>query len=71
LWLIPKARPIARTGNAAGAYASKKLAKGEVREDYDEFPEIYDRRPREGKVERTFQSMLERYPGEITTTSPI
>jgi type I restriction enzyme R subunit len=36
-----------------------------IREEYDELPEIYDRRIWEDKVERTFQFMFERYPGEI------
>jgi type I restriction enzyme R subunit len=36
-----------------------------IREEYDELPEIYDRRLWEDKVERTFQFMFERYPGEI------
>jgi type I restriction enzyme R subunit len=36
-----------------------------IREEYDELPEVYDRRLWEEKVERTFQFMFERYPGEI------
>ena len=36
-----------------------------IREEYDELPEVYDRRLWEDKVERTFQFMFERYPGEI------
>jgi type I restriction enzyme R subunit len=41
-----------------------------IREEFDELPEVYDRRLREEKVERTFQFMFERYPGEIATVSP-
>jgi type I restriction enzyme R subunit len=36
-----------------------------IREEYDDLPEVYDRRLWEDKVERTFQFMFERYPGEI------
>jgi hypothetical protein len=36
-----------------------------IREEYDELPEVYDRRLWENKVERTFQFMFERYSGEI------
>jgi type I restriction enzyme R subunit len=36
-----------------------------IREEYDQLPEIYDRRLWEDKVERTFQFMFERYPGDI------
>jgi hypothetical protein len=36
-----------------------------IREEYDDLPEVYDRRLWEEKVERTFQFMFERYPGEI------
>jgi hypothetical protein len=36
-----------------------------IREEYDELPEVYDRRLWEDKVERTFQFMFERYSGEI------
>ena len=36
-----------------------------IREEYDELPEVYDRRLWEDKVERTFQFMFERYPGDI------
>jgi type I restriction enzyme R subunit len=34
-----------------------------IREEYDELPEVYDRRLWEEKVERTYQFMFERYPG--------
>jgi type I restriction enzyme R subunit len=37
-----------------------------IREEYDDLPEVYDRRLWEDKVERTFQFMFERYHGEIT-----
>jgi type I restriction enzyme, R subunit len=37
-----------------------------IREEYDELPDVYDRRLWEEKVERTFQFMFERYPGEVT-----
>jgi type I restriction enzyme R subunit len=40
-----------------------------IREEYDELPEVYDRRLWQEKVERTFQFMFERYPGDIV--SPI
>ena len=36
-----------------------------IREEFDELPEVYDRRLWKEKVERTFQFMFERYPGEI------
>jgi hypothetical protein len=36
-----------------------------IREEFDELPEVYDRRLWEDKVERTYQFMFERYPGEI------
>jgi type I restriction enzyme R subunit len=36
-----------------------------IREEYDTLPEVYDRRLWEDKVERTFQFMFERYPGEV------
>ena len=36
-----------------------------IREEYDELPEVYDRRLWEEKVERTFQFMYKRYPGDI------
>jgi type I restriction enzyme, R subunit len=35
-----------------------------IREELDALPEIYDRRIWEDKVERTFQFVFERYPGE-------
>jgi type I restriction enzyme, R subunit len=41
-----------------------------IREEYDELPEIYDRRLWEDKVERTFQFMFERYPGEAARSPP-
>jgi type I restriction enzyme, R subunit len=41
-----------------------------IREEYDDLPEVYDRRLWEEKVERTFQFMFERYPGEIAATPP-
>ena len=37
-----------------------------IREEYDQLPEVYDRRLWEEKVERTFQFMFERYAGEFT-----
>jgi type I restriction enzyme R subunit len=44
----------------------KESAKADVRqtirEEYDELPQIYDRRLWEDKVERTFQFVFERYP---------
>jgi type I restriction enzyme, R subunit len=42
-----------------------------IREEYDHLPEVYDRRPWEEKVERTFQFMFERYPGEIAAPTVI
>jgi len=36
-----------------------------IREEYDQLPEVYDRRLWEDKVERTYQFMFERYPGEV------
>jgi type I restriction enzyme R subunit len=36
-----------------------------IREGFDELPEVYDRRLWEEKVERTYQFMFERYPGEV------
>jgi hypothetical protein len=39
------------------------------REEYDELPDVYDRRLWEEKVERTFQFMFERYPGN--TNGPL
>jgi hypothetical protein len=36
-----------------------------IREEYDQLPEVYDRRLWEDKVERTFPFTFERYPGEI------
>ena len=46
----------------------KESAKADVRqtirEEYDDLPEVYDRRLWEEKVERTFQFMFERYPGD-------
>jgi type I restriction enzyme R subunit len=36
-----------------------------IREEYDQLPEVYDRRRWEDKVERTFQFMFERYPSQI------
>ena len=41
-----------------------------IREEYDDLPEVYDRRLWEEKVERTFQFMFERYPGEIVAPPP-
>jgi type I restriction enzyme R subunit len=41
-----------------------------IREEYDGLPEIYDRRLWEDKVERTFQFMFERYPGEPARSPP-
>jgi type I restriction enzyme, R subunit len=38
-----------------------------IREEYDDLPEVYDRRLWEEKVEPTFQFMFERYPGDIAT----
>jgi type I restriction enzyme R subunit len=38
-----------------------------IREEYDDLPEVYDRRLWEEKVERTFQFMFERYPGGIAS----
>ena len=38
-----------------------------IREEYDDLPEVYDQRIWEDKVERTFQFMFERYPGESAT----
>jgi len=35
-----------------------------IREEFDALPEIYERRLWEDKVERTFQFVFERYPGE-------
>jgi type I restriction enzyme, R subunit len=35
-----------------------------IREEFDALPEVYDRRIWEEKVERTFQFVFERYPGE-------
>jgi hypothetical protein len=37
-----------------------------IREEYDQLLEVYYRRLWEDKVERTFQFMFERYPGQIT-----
>ena len=37
-----------------------------LRAKVEQLPEVYDRRLWEEKVERTFQFMFERYPGEIT-----
>jgi type I restriction enzyme R subunit len=49
----------------------KESAKADVRqtirEEYDELPEVYDRRIWKDKVERTFQFMFERYPGEAAS----
>jgi type I restriction enzyme R subunit len=42
-----------------------------IREEYDELPEVYDRRLWEDKVERTFQFMFERYPGETMSTTAL
>jgi type I restriction enzyme R subunit len=46
----------------------KESAKADVRqtirEELDDLPEVYDRRIWEEKVERTFQFMFERYPGD-------
>jgi type I restriction enzyme R subunit len=39
-----------------------------IREQYDDLPEVYNRRLWEDKVERTFQLMFERYPGDIATS---
>jgi type I restriction enzyme, R subunit len=49
---------------------AKAAVRQTIREEYDELPEVYDRRLWEDKVERTFQFMFERYPGEIATVSP-
>lgn len=35
-----------------------------IREEFDELPDVYDRRIWEEKVERTFQFMFERYAGD-------
>jgi type I restriction enzyme R subunit len=40
-----------------------------IREEFDELPEVYDRRIWEDKVERTFQFMFERYPGAAAQPS--
>jgi type I restriction enzyme, R subunit len=37
-----------------------------IREEFDELPEVYDRRIWEDKVERTFQFVFERYSGDIS-----
>jgi type I restriction enzyme, R subunit len=40
-----------------------------IREEYDHLPEVYDRRLWEDKVERTYQFMFERYPGNAAPSA--
>jgi hypothetical protein len=51
----------------------KENAKADARqticEEYDELREVYDRHIWEDKVERTFQFMFERYPGQVPLRS--
>ena len=37
-----------------------------IREEFDELPEVYDRRIWKDKVERAFQFMFERYAGDAS-----
>jgi type I restriction enzyme, R subunit len=44
---------------------AKAAVRETIREEFDGLPEVYDRRLWEDKVERAYQFVFERYPGEF------